>query len=110
MAEVLCCVAETGTVVLFATHDLGFAAGLTAECWRLSEGVVTRGPSLDCAALRSGTGGTALRSGTGASNAPATGLNGEGISHTRVSTPPTAPLNERVTTGTEELTTPGGER
>lgn len=55
MAEVLCCVAETGTVVLFATHDLGFAAGLTAECWRMADGVVMPGPSLDCAALHSGT-------------------------------------------------------
>lgn len=41
MAEVLRCVSETGTVTIFATHDLDWASALTHESWSMSDGAVT---------------------------------------------------------------------
>ncbi|MGV1034389.1 MAG: ATP-binding cassette domain-containing protein [Microbacteriaceae bacterium] len=38
MAETLRCVAETGCVVLFATHDHDWAAALTEHAWTMSDG------------------------------------------------------------------------
>lgn len=40
MAEVLRCVAETGTVVMFATHDVGWSTELTSRTILLAEGAV----------------------------------------------------------------------
>jgi energy-coupling factor transport system ATP-binding protein len=38
MAEVLRCVAETGTAVIFATHDLAFAHELDARVLEMHDG------------------------------------------------------------------------
>lgn len=40
MAEVLRCVAETGTVVMFATHDVAWSTELTSRTITLAEGAV----------------------------------------------------------------------
>ena len=38
MAEVLRCVAETGTAVVFATHDEAFTTALTEQRWEMTDG------------------------------------------------------------------------
>lgn len=49
MAETLRCVAETGCVVLFATHDREWAAALTEEAWTMADGELHTSRPLDFA-------------------------------------------------------------
>ena len=49
MAETLRCVAETGCVVLFATHDRDWAAALTEEAWTMADGELHTSRPLDFA-------------------------------------------------------------
>ncbi len=44
LAEVLRCVAETGTVVIFATHDVEFSASVNARQFVLHEGILSEAP------------------------------------------------------------------
>lgn len=58
MAEVLRCVAETGTAVVFATHDAEFAAALTSVHWQMDAGSLRF--DSEPAALRSTSGNSVV--------------------------------------------------